>query len=606
MINRLLVRVCVGAACCACAVTAWPLDLRPAAPEGDVEVYLNVLVSTPLDPGEEFAFIDLVPLGDGTGRLAVSTIQGTIRMIDATGQLLETPLLTKEQSGLVIPQEAGMTGITLHPDFNNPEAFGYGKLYTITTEPSTANGGVVDSNVDFSFPSENYQDVVREWNLSTFGGVPGDTANNSFTGTLANSRELLRVDQPGPYHNVPDLTFNTFAQPDDDDYGMLYITSGDGGNSSVQSNQARAEGAQNLSTIYGNVLRIDPDPTAHTLVRTSANTGQPSYSIPTDNPYNGDDVDETTTASTLAEIWANGFRSPWRINFDRETGDLYIGDVGENNWEEVDRVEVGENYGWGLMEGKHDGTLIPGDGTGTPGLTLPLIELAHSDFPTASLRGSDSITGGFVYRGSMIPELVGKYVFADLGQGWNSSAIFYAIVDPDDPDGDVGDVFEFQVSEASPMFENGSQELPERIFSIGEDTSGELYLVAGPDPRQPFNPNRPSLVIRLEAAFEFVFGDLNGDLLINGTDWNLFKAGQGADFTQLTTQESYLLGDLDADLDHDLNDFWLFRTAYEEFNGEGSFAALLGVPEPAAVNLTVAALLLVAATGRAGRYRRIS
>ena len=92
---------------------------------------------------------------------------------------------------------------------------------------------------------------------------------------------------------------------------------------------------------------------------------------------------------------------------------MYLGDVGENAWEEVDVVEQGKNYGWGLVEGTHDGTLIPGDGTQTPGLTPPIIELPHG-------TASNSIDGGFVYRGSAIPELVGKYVFADLGQGYDS------------------------------------------------------------------------------------------------------------------------------------------------------------------------------------------
>ena len=162
---------------------------------------------------------------------------------------------------------------------------------------------------------------------------------------------------------------------------------------------------------------------------------------------------ETKTSSTLAEIWAHGFRSPWRLNFDRQTGKLYLGDVGENLWEEVDLVEKGKNYGWGHMEGTHDGTLVAGDGTLVPGLTLPIIELGHSSgsIPTEQ-RASNSIDGGFVYRGTAIPELYGKYVFADLGQGFGSSAVFYAIVDPSDPDGAVGDVFEFKLSSVSPDF----------------------------------------------------------------------------------------------------------------------------------------------------------
>jgi glucose/arabinose dehydrogenase len=476
------------------------LNLRSSVPEGDIEVLLDIVVERVLDPANEFAFIDYVPFNDGTGRMAVSTVQGTIRVVDAAGNLLTTPLLTKAQSALVIPQEAGMTGITFHPDFSRPGTFGHGKLYTITTERSANNGGVPDSQVDFPFSNgslqEEHQDVVREWDLAAFGNVPGNAANNAFTGNTANSRELLRSDRPGPFHNIVDLTFDPTAQPNDPDYGLLYITSGDGGNRPGVSNAntVRAEAAQNLSGIFGKVLRIDPDPTANPLVRTSARSGQPAYSIPADNPYATDNFDESRTAPTLAETWANGFRSPWRMTFDRVTGEMYIGDVGENAREEVNRVERGLNYGWGQMEGNQDSPFIAGDGTLVPGLVRPLVDLPHG-------TASNSISGGFVYRGSAIPALQGKYVFADLGQGYDYSAIFYAIVNPDDPDGNVGDVFEFKLSPLSPKFE-GIQFLPERIFSIGEDADGELYLIAGPDPRNPFIRSRPSLIIRLAAVPE--------------------------------------------------------------------------------------------------------
>ena len=114
-----------------------------------------------------------------------------------TDQLISTPLLTKAQTGLVLPQEAGLTGIAFHPDFNHVGTFGYGKFYTITTEASENNDGLPDANVDFPFHNgsnnEEHQDVVREWDLNAFGNVPGNAANNQFTGTQANSRELLRT-----------------------------------------------------------------------------------------------------------------------------------------------------------------------------------------------------------------------------------------------------------------------------------------------------------------------------------------------------------------------------------------------------------------------------
>jgi glucose/arabinose dehydrogenase len=587
MIRAALMAAVLCGSCCLSQSTGWALDLRSGVPPGDIEVTLDVVVEQALDPATEFAFIDLVPFPDGTGRLAVSAIQGTIRVIDAAGNLLPTPLMTKAQSGTVLPQEAGMTGIAFHPDFNNAGTFGYGKLYTITTERRGSQGGVPMAQVDFPFTNENYQDVIREWDLSTFGEVPGNASNNSFSGTRANSREIMRVAQPGPFHNVPDLTFNTSAAPNDPDYGILYISAGDGGNpagmSVSQGGNFRALGAQDLSTIYGNVLRINPNPTAHALVRTSALTGQPSYSIPSDNPFYDDAADggtETRSSSTLAEIWANGLRSPWRMTFDRETGEMYIGDVGEDRWEEINRIKRAENYGWGQMEGSQDGTFISGDGTLLPGLTRPIVELPHD-------TASDSITGGFVYRGSALPELVGKYVFADLGQNYQSSAIFYAIVDPDDPDGEVGEVFEFQLSPLAPKFENNTQLMPERIFSVGEDEAGELYLMAGPDPRQPFDPNRPSLVLRLAAApYVPLLGDFNDDGLVNATDWVAFKAGQGSNFSGKTLLEARAMGDLDGDFDHDLEDFIVFRVIYEQQNGAGSFAALTRhVPEPTTFSL---------------------
>lgn len=606
MKNRLIWNLGALATLWISSSAALALDLRTGVPEGNVEVYLNVLVSAALNPANDFAFIDLAPFNDGTGRLAVSTIQGGVRVLDANGKLLSNSLLTKAQTGLVLPQEAGLTGIAFHPDFNHVGTFGYGKFYTITTEASENNGGLPDASVDFPFHNgtnnEEHQDVVREWDLNAFGNVPGNAANNQFTGlSNANSREILRVDQPGPFHNVVDLTFNPVAQPTDSEYGVLYITAGDGGN---RTDYNRTESAQDLGTIFGNVLRIDPNPAGRTLVRTSAHSGQPAYSIPADNPYAADDPQETKTSSTLAEIWAHGFRSPWRLTFDRQTGKLYVGDVGENLWEEVDFVEKGKNYGWGYMEGTHDGTLVAGDGTLVPGLTLPIIELGHnSGFVPVNQRASNSINGGFVYRGSAIPELVGKYVFSDLGQGFDSSAIFYAVIDPNDPEGDVGDVFEFKLSSVSPLFETGTQTMPERIFSVGEDLNGEIYFTGGPDPRQPFDPNRPSVIIRISPTI--LPGDLNADTHVNNNDWTLFKSGQGANFAGFSTLESYIHGDLDGDLDHDLTDFALFRDFYDQANGAGSFGSLLSVPEPTSSALIVLMASLGTAACGVNRVRKV-
>jgi len=574
------------------------VNLRPNVPEGVITVKLDIAVQYNPSMSTEFTPIDIEPFNDGTGRLAVSTVLGTIRVMDGAGQLLPTPLLTNAQSGLVPPQEAGMTGIAFHPDFNRPGTFGYGKLYTITTERKGTAGGVPNAQLDFPFisatpSSKSHQDVVREWNLAAFGNVPGNAANGAFTGTLSSSREILRIDQPGPFHNVADLDFNTRAQPGDPDYGNLYITVGDGGN---HPGYNRSLSAQDLSTIYGNVLRINPDPSAYPLERTSALSGLPSYSIPTTNPYASDNSPELRTSSTLAETYAHGLRSPYRLTFDRATGEMYIGDVGENAREEVNRITAGSNYGWGHMEGTIDNALLAGDGTLVPGLTPPLVELSHAD--------SRSVTGGFVYRGNAIPSMRGRYVFADLGQGFvypgtstQIAALFYAIVDPNDPLGDVGDVFEFQLNPDSDTFDG--LPLPERIYSIGEDSGGELYFTAGPDPRN--NVGAPTAyIVRLEGTgtLSGVVGDVDQNGVLDPlADVVAFVAGWKTT-GHVGDIAKYTHGDLNLDGRTSLADAHILHEALASIGAAFPFEALNGVPEPTAVNLSLAGMALVAARRR--------
>jgi glucose/arabinose dehydrogenase len=573
-------------ACASSPVRA--VNLRPNVPEGAVAVRLDVEVQYNPDLATEFTPIDLVSFPDGTGRLAASTVLGTIRVLDANRNLLPTPLLTKAQSGLVPPQEAGMTGIAFHPDFNRTDTFGYGKLYTITTEPRTTSGGAPNANVDFAFPNENYQDVIREWNLATFGGVPGNAAGGAFTGTLANSREIMRVDQPGPFHNVADLTFNRHAQIGDPDYGLLYISSGDGGDASGESSSSpiRRQRAQSLNTIHGKILRIDPDPTRQPIQRTSANTGQPSYSIPTSNPWATDDAAETRSSPTLAENYALGFRSPFRIEFDRANGDLWMGDVGENTFEEINKVVAGGNYGWGEMEGVNDG-ILPGDGTQLPGLIRPLLQLPRTD--------ARSVSGGFVYRGSAIPALQGKYVFSDLGQGFSTAALFYMIVDPNDPHGELGDVFEFQFTSDTPTFSGLA--LPARIYSFGEDDAGELYFTAGPDPRQPPNPSLPAYIIRLASSSTLtgVMGDVDQNGVLDPVlDVAAFVAGWNTT-GHVSDVAKYTHGDINLDGKTNLTDVFLMHEALTTLGSAFPFDTLgVDVPEPNSLVLAAAAIVFLA------------
>ena len=233
-------------------------------------------------------------------------------------------------------------------------------------------------------------------------------------------RELLVVDQPYSNHNGGNLIFG----PD----GFLYIGLGDGGSGGDPHGNG-----QSLSTLLGKMLRIDPQPA----------NGKP-YSVPAGNPFVG-------RTDARPEIWAYGLRNPWRYSFDPATGDLWIGDVGQSAWEEIDvqpaSSEGGENYGWNLMEGNHpyEGGERPAD------VVRPVFEYSHDD-------GGCTVVGGYVYRGTAIPDLAGAYVFADYCVG-RLEAIRV----------EDGRVVEHAV--LGPVVEGG-------LSSFGEDADGELYAMS--------------------------------------------------------------------------------------------------------------------------------
>lgn len=223
----------------------------------------------------------------------------------------------------------------------------------------------------------------------------------------ASETQLLHVDQPYPNHNGGVLVFG----PD----GYLYAGLGDGG-----SGGDPLGNGQNTSTLLGKILRLDVD------------SGEP-YAIPAGNPFG-------------SEVWAYGLRNPWRFSFDRATGDLWIGDVGQGDWEEIDYLPAGSpagaNFGWNLMEGSH-----PFKGDAQPGLLLPVAEYSHAE-------GGCSVTGGTIYRGAALPEWQGIYLYGDFCSGKVWGLIRST------------DGWQSQV-----QFETGFS-----ISSFGEDEAGEVYI----------------------------------------------------------------------------------------------------------------------------------
>src|SRR3954451_8909604 len=226
------------------------------------------------------------------------------------------------------------------------------------------------------------------------------------------------MDDPYPNHNGGSLGFG----PD----GYLYVGTGDGGAGGDPLGSGRS-----LDTFLAKILRLDVSPAA---------TSDGPYDIPSDNPFVARDA-------AKPEIFATGLRNPWRFRFDRDTGDLWIGDVGQNAWEEIDVARAGKaglDFGWNRMEGFH--CYQPADGCEQSGLTLPVTEYGHD-------RGC-SVTGGTVYRADGVPALQGRYVFSDYCSG-----TFWTIPttgdDPRDP----------QVA-----LESGRS-----ISAITEGSDGELY-----------------------------------------------------------------------------------------------------------------------------------
>ena len=235
---------------------------------------------------------------------------------------------------------------------------------------------------------------------------------------LGTELEVLVVPQPGVAHNGGQLLFG----PD----GFLYIGLGDGDD----SDHGRG---QSLSDLFGSILRID------------VISARP-YLVPPDNPF-------VSTAGARPEVWSYGLHNPWSFSFDRATNDLYIADVGESNWEEVDFASAadgagrGVNYGWSVMEGSH---CVRGDLCDQTGLTKPVLEYSHSDGCT--------VIGGHVYRGTAIPALQGTYFYADYC---------------------LGAVRSFRISGGVPVEQTDWADLqPDgQITSLGEDPAGELYVV---------------------------------------------------------------------------------------------------------------------------------
>ena len=286
--------------------------------------------------------------------------------------------------------EQGLLGLAFHPGFTTNR-----KLYV-------------------NFTNTDGDTVIREYRVSSTNSNVVDTST---------ARRIIKIGQPYANHNGGSVVFG----PD----GYLYIGMGDGGDQDDP-----AERAQNINSRLGKMLRIDVNGTTSTT----------NYRNPSTNPYVGIDG--------LNEIWQIGLRNPYRFSFDRANGNMWIADVGQGDWEEIDRAVATStgagrkvNWGWDVLEGTH--CHEPASGCSTSGKTGPLLEYGHSG-------GRCAVTGGYVYRGTAIPLLVGGYLFADYcsGELWvtNSTA-------------------------SAPAAKTLLLDTSYQISGFGENQSGEIYVL---------------------------------------------------------------------------------------------------------------------------------
>ncbi|HMB95194.1 MAG TPA: PQQ-dependent sugar dehydrogenase, partial [Tepidisphaeraceae bacterium] len=310
-------------------------------------------------------------------------------------------------------------------------------FYTIDTEPFSEAGPAADFSSPELFPSThvdpNNQIVVREWHVS----------RNNPNRAGPNARVLLRINHPQSNHQGGSLRFG----PD----GDLYIGLGDGGGAndrnggpsdSTDGHNNAIGNAQDLTVPFGKILRINPDPTARSGFIVSTN-GQ--YSIPSDNPFAG------TSNGDLKEIFAYGFRNPYRFNFDSASGKLYVGDVGQDQREEVDIVTSGGDYGWPFVEGTRDNAAD--DGRTLPNgfsSIAPIADYTHGD--------GNATIGGTIYHGTN-SALVGKYVFGDLAGTSGIGRLFYI-------DSTGGTISEIKYDALTP---------PDALYGFGTDAANNLY-----------------------------------------------------------------------------------------------------------------------------------
>jgi glucose/arabinose dehydrogenase len=365
---------------------------------------------------------------DGTKRRFIVEQSGSILILKRDGTLLPKPFLDIGSKMVTLRKdfdERGLLGMAFHPKYASN-----GKFYVYYSAPMRNNTGLR------TMLYWNHTAHVSEFTVSKDDPSVADPASE---------RILMQIDQPQFNHNGGALAFG----PD----GYLYISLGDGGFADdVAIGHTKGKGnAQDTSNLLGSILRIDVD------------SGDP-YGIPADNPF-------VHVEGARPEIYAYGFRNPWRMAFDAGgSNGLYAADVGQNSFESVDLVVKGGNHGWNVMEGTHCFD------SGNPnkhlssckngGMISPIIEYGNSK--TQEGGKGRSITGGFIYRGSLMPSLQGAYIFGDWSKQFLKHDGALLVARPPTTAGAMWEVEDVEVE---------GQQFNAYVLAFGQDADNEVYVL---------------------------------------------------------------------------------------------------------------------------------
>jgi glucose/arabinose dehydrogenase len=442
--------------------TTDPFRAPIAATEGVIRVGVREFASVPDIDGVAARMMNLVN-EPGTRRLFVNDMRGPLYSVSYDGKAVAPYVdINDTKWGVAVQsmgRERGFQNFAFHPQFGQPGTRGFGKFYTYTdTSNQTPAADFTTTN-----PATTHDTVMLEWTAKTPTAATYDGGR---------PRELFRLRQPFANHNGGHMAFDPLVAPGSPEFGLLYIGVADGGSGGDPMRLA-----QNLSSAFGKILRIDP------LGTTSANK---KYGIPPSNPF-------VKTAGVLPEIYAYGVRNPQRFAWDSRNRNFFLADIGQNIVEEISLVTPGANLGWNDWEGSFRfigrQAVSEEKPRSDPKVTYPIAEWGQID---PLLQPNSAASGLVVYRGAQIPQLANLVIFTDMPSG----EIFY--VDADKLPGGGQDVIRRILLNSNGAAKTMLEVIQEKNQAQGKSpaTRSDLRLSPGPD-NQVFLLNKGDGTIRV-------------------------------------------------------------------------------------------------------------